>query len=108
MLVNSAANNELLSFMEGFFGYNQILIAVEDIPSIAFGCPGSMGTFEWMVVPFGLKNEGAIYQRAMNAIFHHMLGHYMEVYIDDIVVKSKRASKHVDHLSKSFELMRHH
>ena len=46
-------------------------------------------------------------QRAMNAIFHDMLGHQMEVYIDDIVVKSKRASEHADHLRKSFERMRH-
>ena len=41
-------------------------------------------------------------------IFHDMLGHRMEVYIDDIVVKSKRASEHEDHLRKSFEGMRHH
>ena len=44
----------------------------------------------------------------MNAIFNDMLGHHMEVYIDDIVVKSKRSSEHVDHLRKSFERMRHH
>ena len=45
---------------------------------------------------------------AMDAIFHDMLGHHMEVYIDDIVVKSKRANEHVNHLRKSFERMRHH
>ena len=44
----------------------------------------------------------------MNAIFHDMLGHHTEVYIDDIVVKSKRASEHVDHLKKSFERTRHY
>ena len=59
-------------------------------------------------MPFGLKNAGATYQRAMNFIFHDMLGHHMEVYIDDFVVNSKRASEHVDHLRKSFEMMRHH
>ena len=57
---------------------------------------------------FGLKNAGATYQRKMNAIFHDMSGHHMEVYIDDIVVKSKRASEHVNHLRKSFEMMRYH
>ena len=61
-----------------------------------------------MVMPFGLKNEGATYQRAMNAIFHDTLGHHMEVYIDDIVVKPKTAKEHADHLRKSFERMRHH
>ena len=108
MLVDSTANNEMLSFMDGFSGYNQSLIVVEDIPNIDFRCPGSIGTFEWLVMPFGLKNAGATYQRAMNAIFHDMLGHHMEVYIDDIVVKSRRANEHVDHLRKSFERMKHH
>ena len=107
MLVNSTADNELLSFMDGFSGYNQILIAVEDMPTIAFRFLGSIGTFEWLVMPFGLKNASATYQRLMNAIFHDMLGHHMEVYIDDIVVKSKRANEHVDHLRKSFKRMRH-
>ena len=61
MLVDSTANNELLSFMDGFSGYNQILIVVEDISKTAFRCPSSIGTFEWMVMPFGLKNAGATY-----------------------------------------------
>ena len=107
ILVDSTVNNELLSFINGFFGYNKILIAVEDIRKTAFKCPSYIGTFEWLVMLFGLKNAGATYQRAMNAIFHNMLGHHMEVYIDDIVIKSKRANEHADHLRKSFERMRH-
>ena len=59
-------------------------------------------------MPFGLKNAGATYQRAMNAIFHDMLGHHMKIYIDDIVVKSKKTTEHVNHLRKSFERMRLH
>ena len=59
-------------------------------------------------MPFGLKNVGATYQWAMNAIFHDMLGHHMEIYIDDIVVKSNKAIEHVNHLRKSFEMMRLH
>ena len=54
MLVDSTANNELVSFMDGFPRYNQILIVVDDISKIAFRCPGSLGTFEWLVMPFGL------------------------------------------------------
>ena len=61
MLIDSTANNELLSFMDGFSGYNQIFIAEEDIFKTAFRCPGSIGTFEWLVMPFGLKNAGATY-----------------------------------------------
>ena len=105
---NSTANNELSSFMDNFSRYNQILIVVDDISKTAFRCPGSLGTFEWLVMPFGLKNTGATYQRAMNAIFHDMLGHHMEIYIDDIVVKSKKVVEHVNHLSKIFEMMRLH
>ena len=59
-------------------------------------------------MPFDLKNAGATYQRAMNAIFHDILGQHMEIYIDDIVVKSKKASEHVNHLRKIFERMRIH
>ena len=94
--------------MNGFSGYNQILIAVKDMPKTSFRFLGSIRTFEWLVMLFGLKNAGATYRKAMNAIFHDMLGHHMEVYINDIVVKSKRASEHVDHLRKIFERIRHH
>ena len=59
-------------------------------------------------MPFGLKNTGATYQRAMNANFHDMLGHDMEIYIDHIVIKSKKVAEHVNHLRKSFERMRLH
>ena len=108
MLVESAGNYELLSFKDGFSSYNKILIAIEDISKISLRCPGSIGKFEWLVMPFGLKNVGATYQREINAIFHDMLSQRMEVYIDNIMVKSKRANEHVDHLRKSLERMRHH
>ena len=108
MLVDFTANNKLFSFMDGFSGYNQILIVVDEISKTVFRCLGSLGTFEWLVMPFGLKNASATYQRAMNAIFHDMLGYHMEIYIDDIVVKSRKAIEHVNHLRKSFEMMRLH
>ena len=54
----------------------------------AFRCPGAIGIFEWVVMPFGLKNVGATYQRAMNSIFQDMIGQIVEVYIEDVVVKS--------------------
>ena len=108
MLVESIANNELLSSMGGLSGYNQILIVVDEISKTTFKCPSSLRMFEWLVMPFGLKNASATYQRAMNAIFHDILGHHMEIYIDDIGVKSKKVVEHVNHLSKSFERMRFH
>ena len=98
MLVDSITNNEILSFMDDFSEYSQILIVVDVISKTAFRCPGSLGTFEWLVMPFGLKN----------ASIYHMLDHHMEIYIDDIVVKSKKVPEHVNHLRKSFEMMRFH
>ena len=108
MLIYFTTNNEFLSFMGGFSRYNQILIAIDDVPRTTFRCIGSIGTFEWLIMPFSLKNVGATYQKVMNASFHDMLGHHMEIYIDDIMVKSKKATEHVKHLKKSFERMRLH
>ena len=83
-------------------GCNQILIVVDDISKTAFIYLGSLGMFEWLVMPFDLKNAGTTYQRVMNAIFHDMLGHHMEIYIDDIVVKSKKSTEHVNHFKEKF------
>ena len=52
---------------------------------MAFVCPRFIGLFEWVVMTFGLKNAGPTYQRAMNLIFHDLLGVILKVYIDDIV-----------------------
>ena len=51
----------------------KFFIAEEDIKKMIFRCSGAIETFEWIVMPFGLKNAGATYQRAMNAIFHDIL-----------------------------------
>ena len=59
-------------------------------------------------MPFSLKNAGATYQRAMNSIFHDMIGKYMEVYIDDIVVKSQDFDEHLRNLEQTFIRMRKH
>ena len=88
LLVDGVVGYQILSMMDGHSGYNQIFIAGEDVHKTAFRCPGLIGTFEWIVMPFGLKTTGATYQRAMNLIFHDMLHKFMEVYIDDVVVKS--------------------
>ncbi|CAL8993663.1 unnamed protein product [Prunus brigantina] len=108
LLVDGAAKHEILSFMDGHSGYNQIFIAEEDVHKTAFKCPGSIGTFEYVVMPFGLKNVGATYQRAMNAIFHDMISRNIEVYIDDVVIKSESRLGHLDDLRSAFERMRRH
>lgn len=58
MLVDSAAGYEYLSMLDGYSGYNQIFIVEEDVPKTTFQCPGALGTYKWVVMPFGLKNSG--------------------------------------------------
>ena len=70
-------------------------MAKEDTSKTAIRCPGFVGLFEWVVMTFGLKNAGAIYQRAMSLSFHDLLGIILEVYIDDIVIKSAGLSHHL-------------
>jgi hypothetical protein len=72
---------------------------------MVFICPGFIGLFEWVVMTFGLKNSGATYQRAMNLIFHKLLGNTMEIYIDDIIVKLAEFSSHIADLRKAFDKM---
>ncbi|VVA40358.1 PREDICTED: retrotransposon, partial [Prunus dulcis] len=55
-----------------------IMVAEEDIHKTAFMCPGHRGAFEYIVMSFGLRNAGATYQRAMNSVFHYMIGHSLE------------------------------
>jgi hypothetical protein len=67
-----------------------------------------VGLFEWIVMTFGLKNAGATYQRAMNFIFHEYIGTLVEIYIDDIVIKSGDIRKHLADLQKILECTRKH
>ena len=57
-------------------------------------------------MPFGLKNADTSYQRLMTKIFKPLINQIVEVYIDDIVVKSKTWIEHIQHLEKAFRLMR--
>ncbi|XP_075645407.1 uncharacterized protein LOC142616433 [Castanea sativa] len=104
MLIDSAVGHAMFSFMDGFSGYNQIRMSSKDAAKTAFRTP--MGNFYYTVMPFGLKNAGATYQRAMTAIFHDMMHKEIEDYVDDIVVKSKTREDHLAILRKVFERCR--
>ena len=108
LLIDAAANHAILSFKDGHAGYNQIFIAEADVHKTVFRCPGALDTYEWVVMPFSLKNAGATYQCAMNAIFHDLIGTTVEVYIDDVVVKSTSRRTHLDDLRQAFLRMRQH
>ena len=90
----------MFSLMDGFSGYNQIKIAPEDQEKTTFTC--AWGTFCWNVMPFGLKNVGATYQRAMTTIFHDMMHIFMEDYVDDILSKSHSGKENLPILAKIF------
>jgi hypothetical protein len=95
MLINNASGHRVISLLDGNVGYNQIFMAEEDMSKTAFRYPGFIGLFEWVVMSFGLKNVSATYQRAMNLIFHDLLGIILEVYIDDVVLKSNSMDDHL-------------
>jgi hypothetical protein len=80
-------------------------MAEEDMSKTAFYCHGFINLFEWVVMTFGLKNAGAIYQRAMNLIFHDLLGIILEIYIDVVIVKLGNMDNHLADLRSALERM---
>ena len=105
-LIDAAAGHKMMSFLDGNAGYNQIFMAEEDVYKTAFCCP--QGLFEFVVMTFSLRNTGATYQRAMNFIFHDLIGRLVEVYIDDMVVKSVQQENHLADLRQVHERTRKH
>ena len=78
-------------------------MAPEDMNKTVFRVPGAVGLFEYLVMTFGLKNASATYQRAMNYIFHDLIGKLVEIYIVDVVVKSKSAGGDLEGLRQVLE-----
>jgi hypothetical protein len=106
VLINNESGHKMINFLNGNAGYNQIFMVKEDVHKTAFQCLGFVGLFEWVVITFGLKNTGVTYQRAMNLIFHDLLGVILEIYIDDVVVKLAGFHEHMTNLRVSLERMR--
>ena len=99
-LVDGTAGHELLSFMDAYSGYNQIPMHIPDQEHTNFIT--DLGLYCYKVMPFGLKNACATYQRLVNKMFEHQIGKSMEVYVDDMLVKSKRDDDHLHHLNEIF------
>ena len=95
-----------MSFLDVFQGYHQIPLALDDQEKMAF--VNSIGNYHYKVMPFGLKNVGSTYQRMMTRMFEPQLGKNIEIYIDDMVLKSKLESEHVSNLGNIFEILRKH
>ena len=98
VIVDGAASSAMYSFMDRFLGYNQIIMAVMDKIKTTFII--EWGTYCYKVMPFVLKNAGATYQRAMITLFHDMMHKEVEVYVDDMMVKSEIREGHFEALDK--------
>jgi len=103
-LVDGAAGHRMLSFLDAFSGYNQIPMYDRDVDKTTF--ISESANFCYQVMPFGLKNAGATYQRLMDRIFEKQIGRNMEVYVDDMVVKSGTFDQHLNDLTEIFEQLR--
>ena len=105
-LVNATVSHPRMSFLDAFQGYHQIPLALEDQEKISFVTP--VGNYHYKVMPFGLKNAGSTYQHMMTKMCEPQLGKNVEVYINDMVVKSKLVSEHVEDLTSIFEILKEH
>jgi len=97
-LVDGAAGHKVLSFLDAYFGYNQIPMYPSDKEKTTFITEET--NFYYEVMPFGLKNVGATYQRLMDKVFRHLIGRCMEVYVDDMVVMSDSLKQHAKDLDE--------
>ena len=104
LIVDATTGHELLSFMDAFSGYNQISMDLVDQEKTSFIT--GRRTYYYRVMPFALKNAGATYQRLVNRMFQKQIRTTMEVYIDDMLVKSTAVELHIAHLSEAFQIMR--
>ena len=102
-LVDSAAGHKRMSFLDAYSGYHQIPLYGPDQKNTAFIT--SMGLYCYKVMPFSLKNAGATFQRAVTGILRPVIGKTVEVYVDDILVKSKRTEDHISDLQATFHLI---
>ena len=105
-LVDATAGHDRMSFLDAFQGYHQIALSPEDHEKTAFITP--LGIYCYKVMPFGLKNVSATYQRMVTKMFKDKIGRTMEIYIDDMVVKSKSLQNHLEDLTETFWTLRLH
>jgi len=103
-LVDEAADNKVLSFLDAFSRYNQIQMYNKDVAKTTFITKTS--NYCYQVMPFDLKNAGATYQRLMDRIFKNQIGRNMEVYVDGMVVKSDTFGQHLINLTEVFGRLR--
>ncbi|XP_038716516.1 uncharacterized protein LOC120009859 [Tripterygium wilfordii] len=103
-LVDMTSGMARMSFLDAYCGYHQIPMHPSDQETTSFITP--KGIFYYQVMPFGLKNAGATFQRMVTKLFGPLIGKIMEVYIDDMVDKSKFQQDHLMHLQEVFDVLK--
>src|SRR5438105_4367149 len=103
-VVDSIAGSELLCFLDAYSGYHQVSLAESDCIKTSFIT--SFGAYCYIMMPFSLKNAGAIYRRAMQRCLHDQLGRNVEAYVDDVVIKSRVKEDLMADLSETFGNLR--
>jgi len=99
-LLQKVSGARVMSFLDGFLGYNQIVVHPEDQEKAAFNTP--WGTFMYSKMPFGLMNAGATFQRAMDTTFVREKDKFVLIYLDDIKIFSNSHKDRLQHLKKVF------
>lgn len=102
-LVDSTAGYQYLSFLDTFSRYHQIKMHPEDQIHISFRAAGAIYCYN--VIPFGLKNIDATYQRMVNKVFQDQIGRNVEAYVDDMVNKTRQGNKHLADLEETFKTL---
>jgi hypothetical protein len=102
--VDSTAGCETLCFLDAYSGYHQIRMKESDQLATSFITP--FGMYCYVTVSFDLRNAGATYQRCMNHVFGEHIGRTVEAYVDDIVVKTRKASDLLSDLEATFRCLK--
>ena len=100
-VIERVAGNAAYSFLDGFFGYNQVSIDPKDQHKTSFAM--EWGIFAYRVMPFGLTNAPATFQRLMCHAFKEYLRDFLEIFMDDLCIHSSDRMEHIEHLKKIFE-----
>ena len=95
-LLQKVSGARVMSFLDGFFGYNQVAMHPNDQEKTAFTTP--WGTFMYAKMPFGLMNARDTFQRAMDLDFVRLKDKYVLIYLDDLTVYSHSQHDHLQHL----------
>ena len=106
-LVDVTVGHPLMSFLDAFQGYHQMIpLVLDDHEKTTFVTP--IGNYHYKAIPFGLKNIRLTYQKMMTKMFESQMGKNIEVYIYNMLVKSKIVSKYIEDLTNIFEILRGH